>query len=200
MLHGKLIFDRHGTGARYKVLAVPHQEGVDVPDMAAVVLFAGTMSIQEFHQLCRMEELLCFRAAESLFYDIVIFVLAKPDPDRHGESQLLFLGRRGGQITVCRLAESRLGVGLADLLLQRKILCNHIHAPVKEGNTALQPVGHTHLVSLEENISLQPEVEVDILHLLCVRKILHPPVIWRGQLPGVRLRGDVPQHFIPLFY
>ena len=200
VLHGEFVLDGDGAGALDEVLAVPDQEGVGGPDLSAVVLSAGAVGVQELHELFGVEEAGRLLAAEGIFYNIVVLVLAQPDPDGHGEAELLFLRGRGGDAAAGRLAEGGLGVGVADLLTQGQVPGRHVDAAVQEGDAALQAVGHAHLVGLEQDVALQPEVEVDVLHLLRVGEMADLFVEGRGQVFGIGPAGGVAEDPLPLVH
>ena len=158
------------------------------------------MGVQQLHEGIRVEKPRRLGAAEGFFHNIVVLVLAQPDADGDREAQLFLLGGGRRHVAVGSLAEGGLGVGLADLLLQGEVLRDHIDTAVQEGDPALEAVGHAHLVGLEEDVPLQPEVEVDVLHLLRVGEVAGPAVIGTGQLFRLGVRRGIAQDFRALLH
>ena len=101
---------------------------------------------------------------------------------------------------MCRLPEGGLGVGITDLLTERQIFRDIVNSPVQEGYAALEAVGHAHFIRLEQDIALQPEIEVNILHLLGIREGADLLVEGRRQGFRLRVRCRIFQDPVPLLH
>ena len=67
---------------------------------------------------------------------------------------------------------------------------------VKERNAQLQRMRHAHLVGLEEDISRQPHIHIQILALGQVTEVLHAVVYRRAQLERIGALGIIGLHNI----
>ena len=71
------------------------------------------------------------------------------------------------------LAEADFCVVVGNLLGERDVLREIKDLSVEEGNAALDGMSHAHFVRLQQDIADQPEIKVDILHLLGVLEVFH---------------------------
>ena len=122
------------------------------------------MLVEQAHQLIGVEELARDVAREPFLHHGVVALLAQPIHDRHGEAELLLLRPvlRDGELRSVAQCELRL---LLVGLERRGDGGRQVeYAAVEEGHARFERMRHRHFVGLEQDVSHQPEVQIDVLH------------------------------------
>ena len=139
-----------------KINVVPDQENIYRPNLAAVVLFAAVVLVEEACDDVRVKEFLRRIGMEHFLHDIIIPFIPEPYARRHGEPELFLLRRFRRQMAHGSLAHGILCVLPVDPELCRQGGGNLEHLFVQKWYAQLQGIRHAHAVGLEQDIANHP--------------------------------------------
>ena len=152
------------------------------------------MVVEHLHELGCVEELLGPRGGEVLLHVVVVFLLAQPELERDREA---LLGARCpfvGQNAVGGVAHHLLVPVLVHAEACGNVLGELHDLLVQERDAQLERMRHAHLVGLEQDVTGQPHVHIEILALGQVAEVLHAVVHRCAQLERVGAAGVLGPH------
>lgn len=75
---------------------MPYEEGVYSPNLSAVILFTGFVTVKQFYKFFLVKIFLGGFALEGVFHNRIITVLTEPYANRNREAEFVLSGRSFG--------------------------------------------------------------------------------------------------------
>ena len=94
----------------FKVNLIPNEEHINCPDFPAVVDLVLKMLIEVLKQNIRVKEFLRYLRAKHFLYDVIIFLLTKPNSSWYRKSEFFLLGGKLRQMPQCCAAQGEFSV------------------------------------------------------------------------------------------